>query len=63
MQLQAARARFEAQGLQIASVSYDNEATLRAFAKRSGVTYVMCPHAQALCEPGWPALAIRRGQR
>ena len=44
--MQGARERFKVKGLEIASISYDSDAVLRAFAKRSGVTFPM------LADPG-----------
>jgi peroxiredoxin len=46
LQLQAARAQFEAKGIKEASVTYDSEAILRDFAARKGISYPM------LSDPG-----------
>ena len=39
MQLQAARERFEAQGIKLAAISYDSEAILKEFADRHKIDY------------------------
>jgi len=39
VQLQAAKARFEAQGLKLAAISYDNEAILKDFAQRHKIDF------------------------
>ena len=39
MQLQGAKQRFEAQGLKLASISYDSSAILNDFAKRHRIDF------------------------
>jgi peroxiredoxin len=41
LQLQEAKAEFEAKGIHIASLTYDSEAILQGFALRRGITYPM----------------------
>ncbi len=44
--MQGSRERFKSKGLDIASISYDSDSVLRAFAKRSGVSFPL------LADPG-----------
>ena len=39
MQLQAAKKRFESQGIKLAAISYDSQATLKDFADRHGIDF------------------------
>src|SRR5260370_726960 len=46
LQLQQAKAEFEAKGIHVASITYDSEAILKEFSARKGITYPM------LSDPG-----------
>jgi len=41
LQLQQAKAEYEAKGVRVASITYDSEAILKSFADRKGITYPM----------------------
>jgi peroxiredoxin len=41
LQLQQAKAEFEAKGIHVASITYDSEAILKEFSARKGITYPM----------------------
>jgi AhpC/TSA family/Disulphide bond corrector protein DsbC len=52
--LQSATEKFKAQGVGVVAISYDNEAILRDFAKRHGITYPLLadPHSELIRQYG-----------